>query len=450
MRQLQPVLWTKGLVLAPQHLQMQDRYFEDQLGFQLASLTRWPWGFSRLRLDDGALAAGTFKILEAAGAFPDGMVFDVPQSDSTIPPRTVAEVWTADEATMLVYLAVPEYRLDGKNVVAADGDAQARFRADVMERRDDGTGLGARPLQIARKNVRLLLEGEPLEGYSNLPVARLRRLPSGEVQLDLEFVPPVLDFSTNPTLALLARRLVELLSDKSATLSGMRRERNLGLAQFSTSDVANFWLLYTVNLHLPVIRHLAETRFGHPVDLFEEMLALAGTLTTFSTRAHPRDFPAYDHLDLGSCFSRLDEILRALLATAVPENVVALPLREVQDSVHAVALDEDRLLSAPRVYLAVRSQLTKPELMRLVPSLVKISSSERISTLIRQALTGALLTHVANPPSAVPVKLDFEYFEIDRNGPEWEAIARARNLAAYVPTELAGASLELVLLLPQR
>ena len=99
MRQLQPVLWTKGLVLAPQHLQMQDRYFEDQLGFQLASLTRWPWGFSRLRLDDGALAAGTFKILEAAGAFPDGMVFDVPQSDSTIPPRTVAEVWTADEAT---------------------------------------------------------------------------------------------------------------------------------------------------------------------------------------------------------------------------------------------------------------------------------------------------------------------------------------------------------------
>ena len=176
MRQLQPVLWTKGLVLAPQHLQMQDRYFEDQLGFQLAALTRWPWGFSRLRLDDGALAAGTFKILEAAGAFPDGMVFDVPQSDSTIPPRMVSEVWTADEATMLVYLAVPEYRLDGKNVVSADGDAQARFRADVMERRDDGTGLGARPLQIARKNVRLLLEGEPLEGYSTLPVARLRRL----------------------------------------------------------------------------------------------------------------------------------------------------------------------------------------------------------------------------------------------------------------------------------
>jgi type VI secretion system protein ImpJ len=450
MRQLQPVLWTKGLVLAPQHLQTQDRYFEDQLGFQLASLTRWPWGFSRLRLDDSALAAGTFKILEAAGAFPDGMVFDVPQSDATIPPRTVAEVWTADEATMLVYLAVPEYRLDGKNVVASDGDAQARFRADVMERRDDATGLGARPLQIARKNVRLLLEGEPLEGYSNLPVAKLRRLPSGEVQLDREFVPPLIDFSANPTLALLARRLVELLSDKSATLSGMRRERNLGLAQFSTSDVANFWLLYTVNLHLPVIRHLAETRFGHPVDLFEEMLALAGTLTTFSTHAHPRDFPAYDHLDLGTCFSRLDDLLRTLLATAVPENVVALALREVQDSVHAVALDEDRLLAAPRIYLAVRSQLTKPELMRLVPSLVKISSSERISTLIRQALTGALLTHVANPPSAVPVKLDFEYFEIERNGPEWEAIVRARNLAAYVPTELAGASFELVLLLPQR
>ena len=450
MRQLQPVLWTKGLVLAPQHLQTQDRYFEDQLGFQLASLTRWPWGFSRLRLDDSALAAGTFKILEAAGAFPDGMVFDVPQSDETIPPRTVAEVWTADEATMLVYLAVPEYRLDGKNVVGSDGDAQARFRADVMERRDDATGLGARPLQIARKNVRILLEGEPLEGYSNLPVARLRACRRARCNSTRSSFRPSSISRRTPTLALLARRLVELLSDKSATLSGMRRERNLGLAQFSTSDVANFWLLYTVNLHLPVIRHLAETRFGHPVDLFEEMLALAGTLTTFSTRAHPRDFPAYDHLDLGTCFSRLDEMLRALLATAVPENVVALPLREVQDSIARRCVG--RGPTAGRAACLSRGPLAADEARvdAAVPSLVKISSSERISTLIRQALTGASLTHVANPPSAVPVKLDFEYFEIERTGPEWEAISRARNLAAYVPTELAGASFELVLLLPQR
>jgi type VI secretion system protein ImpJ len=449
MSQLQPVLWTKGLALAPQHLQTQDRYFEDRLGFQVASLGRWPWGFARLRLDEEALPSGTLKVLEATGIFPDGMIFDVPKADVSVPPRALEGVWNADEATMIAYLAVPEYRLDGKNVTTG-ADGNTRYRADVVELRDEASGLAQRPLPIARKNLRLLLEGEPLEGYAILPIGRLRKLDSGEIQLDHAFVPPVIDFTAAPALALIARRLVELLTHKSATLSGLRRERNLALAEFSSTDVANFWLLYTVNLHLPVFRHLAETRHGHPVDLFEEMLALAGTLTTFSPSAHPRDFPAYDHLDLASCFSRLDEMLRTLLATAVPENVVALPLQVVEEAVHAAALDDDRYLAAPRAYLAVRSKLSKPDLIRAVPQLIKVSSNDRISVLIRQALSGAALTHAVSPAAAVPVKRDFEYFEIDRNGPDWEAVTRARNLAAYVPREILGASLELILLLPPR
>jgi type VI secretion system protein ImpJ len=449
MSQLQPVLWTKGLALAPQHLQTQDRYFEDRLGFQVASLGRWPWGFGRLRLDEEALASGTLKVLEATGVFADGMIFDVPNADASVPPRALDGVWDADQTSMIAYLAVPEYRLDGKNVTA-DGDGNTRYRADVVELRDETSGLAQRPLQIARKNLRLLLEGEPLEGYATLPISRLRKVASGEVQLDREFVPPVIDFATAPALALIANRLVELLSNKSATLSGLRRERNLALAEFSTTDIANFWLLYTVNLHLPVFRHLAETRHGHPAELFEEMLALAGTLTTFSTSAHPRDFPAYDHLDLGGCFSRLDVMLRTLLTTAVPENVVALPLQVVQEAVHAVALDEDRFLAAPRAYLAVRSQLAKPDLVRAVPQLIKISSNDRISLLIRQSLSGAALSHAVSPAAAVPVKRDFEYFEIDRSGQDWEAVVRSRNLAAYVPREILGASLELILILPPR
>src|SRR4030095_17192961 len=54
MRQLQPVLWTKGVLLSPQHLQLQDRFFEDSLNFQLSSLTFSPWGLLRL-----AVARGT-------------------------------------------------------------------------------------------------------------------------------------------------------------------------------------------------------------------------------------------------------------------------------------------------------------------------------------------------------------------------------------------------------
>jgi type VI secretion system protein ImpJ len=63
-------------------------------------------------------------------------------------------------------------------------------------------------------------------------------------------------------------------------------------------------------------------------------------------------------------------------------------------------------------------------------------------------MSGVELTHTPSPPSAIPVKLNYQYFQLAKAGPEWDAITRARNLAAYVPSELANAQLELVILLP--
>jgi type VI secretion system protein ImpJ len=56
MRQTQPVLWTKGVLLSPQHFQTQDRYLQDLLEFHLSALNYSPWGFSRLVIDREALA----------------------------------------------------------------------------------------------------------------------------------------------------------------------------------------------------------------------------------------------------------------------------------------------------------------------------------------------------------------------------------------------------------
>ena len=56
MKQLQPVLWTRGVLLAPQHLQMQDRFLEDAMQFRLSALSSCRWGFQRLEIDEEALA----------------------------------------------------------------------------------------------------------------------------------------------------------------------------------------------------------------------------------------------------------------------------------------------------------------------------------------------------------------------------------------------------------
>src|SRR5690606_24308418 len=247
-----------------------------------------------------------------------------------------------------------------------------------------------------------------------------------------------------------ARRLVELLSAKSATLAGQRRQRGQGLADFGVSDIANFWLLYTVNTHLPLFRHLFETRRGHPADLYTAMLELAGSLTTFSADVQPRDLPGYDHTDLGGCFTALDRLVRDLLETVVPANHVALPLKRTEPAVYATAIDQDRYFDAPEFYLAIKATMKQDELLRKVPQLIKVSAGDQVQRLIRQALPGVALRHVPHPPSALPIKGDYHYFLLDRTGDDWAAVRRARNLAVYAPSDFPDPQLELVILLPRQ
>jgi type VI secretion system protein ImpJ len=223
------------------------------------------------------------------------------------------------------------------------------------------------------------------------------------------------------------------MAARSSTLSGSRRERNLGLADFGVSDAANFWLLYTVNSHLPRFRHILDSGHAHPSALFTSMLELAGSLMTFDSARQPGDLPTYDHLDLTTCFGRLDVIVRELLETAVPTNFVSLPLRRTDSTTHATAVDQDRYFAAPVWYLAVGTGGKAEDLARKAPQLLKVSSAEQLERLIRRALPGVALTHVPVPPSSIPIKLNYQYFQLERTGEDWDAIRLSRHLAAYVP-----------------
>jgi len=179
------------------------------------------------------------------------------------------------------------------------------------------------------------------------------------------------------------------------------------------------------------------------------MLSLAGALTTFSTTIHPRDLPNYDHDDLGACFTLLDEKLRALLDTVVPTNFVSLPLKLVQPSIYATAVDNDKYLTNTKMYLAIAAEAPQAEIVNRTPQLVKVCSAAHIEHLVRQALPGVTMTYVASPPASIPIKLNYQYFSLSQSGVAWEAIQRARNLAAYVPGDLPNPQLELIILLPQ-
>src|SRR5579875_2599268 len=110
MRRLQPVIWAKGTFLSPQHLQAQDVFHEDLLQFRTDALNFSPWGFRTLTISREALAAGDLAIDKASGIFPDGLVFDIPDSDAAPAAKPLGSYFEPTRNTIDIHLAVPAWR----------------------------------------------------------------------------------------------------------------------------------------------------------------------------------------------------------------------------------------------------------------------------------------------------------------------------------------------------
>ena len=382
MKQLQPVIWMKGTFLSPQHLQTQDRFLEDTLRFQTESLAYQPWGFTSLQVNREALTGGTFALSSASGILPDGLLFDIPNSDAAPHPLELVEYFDAGATSADILLAIPHHRPRGLNVSGAGRRFDTRYISETAILRDENNGSVDKPVLVARKNLRLLVGEGSQQGVSTLRVARIRRTTADTFEMDPAFVPPLLDISASDYLIAIARRLVEVLAAKSSLLAGSRRMKNLTLADFGSSDIASFWLLYTVNSAYPVFQHIFETRRGHPERLYQAMLSLAGSLTTFSTKVHPRDMPAYDHDDLSGCFTELDEKIRFLLDTVVPVNFVSLPLKFVQPQIYATSLPDDKYFQNTHMYLAISAEMNEADLIGKTPYLIKLCSASHIEHLV--------------------------------------------------------------------
>ena len=160
---------------------------------------------------------------------------------------------------------------------------------------------------------------------------------------------------------------MEILAAKSSMLGGSRRQKE--------SESGGFWRVRYREFLAAVYNQFALSGASTPVRntarqperLFETMLSLAGCLTTFSSKVHPRDLPLYEHDNLSKCFTSLDETVRMLLETVVPTNCISLPLKLVQPSIYATALADDKYLVGTRMYLAISAEMNEAELISKNP-----------------------------------------------------------------------------------
>jgi type VI secretion system protein ImpJ len=75
--------------------------------------------------------------------------------------------------------------------------------------------------------------------------------------------------------------------------------------------------------------------------------------------------------------------------------------------------------------------------------MVKVSASNWIERVVRQAVPGAPLTYLPVPPAAIPSEFGVSYFSIDRDHPLFEPVRKFGSIGIYVPGELRNAELAL-------
>ncbi len=445
MKFLSRVVWSEGMYLGPHHFQTQSRYFEDSIAFLVASLWHEPWGFLHFELDQKAIRNGSAVVLHASGVFPDGLTFELPNSDPPPAARNLAEAFPSTDAALPLYLAVPARKDNGFDC-DLNGASSTRYARMQRILRDETNGIDEREIELGQKNIRVVTEAELTADMQSIPLANVLRDGRGHLVYDENFIPACLRASASEQLMLLIKRLIETIGEKSATIARGAHRHGRFEAGTSALDVANYWFLHALHNAIPPLQHLSATKHAHPEELFIELSRLAGALCTFAVDSDPRTLPSYNHRDPGPAFRALDAHIKRHLEIVVPSNTISLNFSPTEPYIHEADVVDERCLRRARWVLGVRSSLGESALLNMVPRLVKVCSARFVPELVKRALPGMTLTHLPVPPTAIRAEVDMQYFVVETAGPCWEHILQTRKVGVYIPGDISQPEFDLTVI----
>lgn len=441
-------LWHEGVILSPQHFQQQDRW----AGFSLRQVTDGvlpcPWGTLDVEVDEQALEAGRLKLSRLKLRFPDGTPIDTTLADTLPVARDLTLGLPADvqSLTVLAALAMPDANGSNCQLEITPSARPRRSYRDYVNVNDQ-FGTESTEIAVERHAVRLLFDFEPHADDTVCVVARLSRAANGRFRVDHEFVPPCLALSGHGRHIERTLRIADILHAKSLTLGTRRSERLDQVAQvteYGVADVQLFWLLHCIHLAWPQLRHFARYPNRPPESLYVTLVQLASTLMTFSTRADIGELPEYDHQRADDVFAALESMIRELLDAIIPSRVVPIGMQRKSASTWTGQILDERIVEgAVDWYVSVSAPMPAADLAQHFPRLCKIGAPDDVGRIVNSALPGVPVSAVQRVPSAIPVRLDNQYFTLDGGS---EALARmlaARACQIYLPASLAEASVEL-------
>lgn len=414
------VVWTEGLFLRAQHFQQQDRYAEGLVRGALRAAPMQAWGFAELELDRAALDAGQIAVRRAAGLFPDGTPFSIPDQCPAPPALTVR----AGSGGGVVSLAIPALRPGEASIDPSHADPSgARWRGTRVTLRDAVRGgAEAEEVEVAALAARLFAPGEDAGGYVTLPFARIEGLRAdGAVAMVDGYLPPALTIGAVPWYKGLLQEVVTGLDRIAEAHGGMV----LGGAGRSAE---NLLVLDLANAARPRVAHMLAQNLHHPSEMFMDLAGLAGRMATYAASSRRLgELTPYDHNDPQPAFAALSDTLRSFILSLrhVEPKSRALPVARHMQNVWKVRIDNPDLLRTARIVIRVGSNMSDESLRRIFVSQATVGAPDAFEKLWKSRLPGIPLKPLNSQPREIPYDGERLCLELDQKSEHWAQLLDA-------------------------
>ncbi|ELQ15577.1 type VI secretion system baseplate subunit TssK [Pseudomonas poae] len=430
------VIWQEGMLLRPQHLQHQDRYYNQQLN-RTRLLGSDAWGFLSLEVDVQYLKLGKFVVTQASGVLPDGSLFELSGAMEPL----VLQV-PANAGRQGIYLALP--LAIGNQIEARKPeqvDVVARYVSSTTEVGDSNAGSDSRcQISCGRPDLRLLLgEQHSDQTFVTLQVAQVLDATKDDgVSLDADFVPTFIYLQGSGYVGACLKEVISLLACRGDAIA----ERVQGNGAASGTHIADFLMLQLINRGELVLRHYLSQAQVRPQALYRELLGILGELSTFAhdTRRAQWDV-LYRHHDQGASFRGLMDGLRTALSMVLEQHAMELVLHPRQYGVLVCPVRDLKLLGSATFVLAASAHCDSEQLRQRLPAHLKVGPVERIRELVNLHLAGIKVKPLPVAPRQLPFHAGKTYFMLELTARDITQLEQSGGFAFHVGGEFTALEL---------
>ncbi|HGY9582134.1 TPA: type VI secretion system baseplate subunit TssK [Vibrio harveyi] len=428
--------WCEGMFLRPQHFQQSERAFEHEFKGLNRFQQPYNWGVYQVRINPNSLKEGVVEIEKLEAILPDMTLIELQNVNEVLPPLLVGK----GTQNTLVKVVVASSSLKEKTIADVSEGVVSRYVLNDLDVIDVQTGQDEERIQVASLNVALKVSNDNLSGFVELPILKIKEVTAeGAILLDEEYTPPHLNVLKDQAMLACLKNVTGMTKIRADVVS-----QRLVQGKAASASAVDFIMLQMLNRYETILRHLGQLEQVHPLEFVTLLRGYVGELSTFSSKNKRAPLLIdYEHSNLTSTISELNQVLSQYLSVVLDQTANKLPLEVRQLGIRVTPLPDKRLLESSQFVLAVKADTSTDEIRRLVPAQLKLGPAEQIRDLINNQINGINVAPLNVVPRQIPYQTGYVYFEVIKKGPFWVRLQESGGIALQLSGQFPNSDIEL-------